>query len=289
MLEFENIFYRYFRFLNSRTAVFNTLLGLAWVALFGALDTFVPVKIDFSFLYLLPVAFVTWFAGRGNGFIISLICASLWSVDNFVENDLIVSIWNIFSTASIFIAVSAMLSKIHQLWKNDIALSRTDPLTGVMNTRAFSELVDYEILRLQREGSPFSLAYLDVDNFKAVNDRHGHKMGDELLKAVVSNMLGNLRKTDVIARMGGDEFAIFLPATSHEAVQVVMRKVKEELRALTADHNWPTTFSIGVVTCNHGACELDGIITLADELMYEVKNTGKNNIRFGVFAKPDQS
>lgn len=270
MLKFEDIFYRYFRFLNSKTGVFNALLGLAWVALFGALDTLVPVKIDFSFLYLLAVAFVTWFAGKGSGFIISLVCASLWSVDNFVENDLIVSIWNVFSTFAIFIAVSVMLSKIHQLWKNDTALSRTDPLTGVMNTRAFSELVDYEILRLQRDGSPFSLAYLDVDNFKTVNDRYGHKMGDELLKAVVSNMLENLRKTDVIARMGGDEFAIFLPTTNHEAVKVVMRKVREGLRSLTANHNWPITFSIGVVTCNHGACELDGIVTLADELMYEV-------------------
>jgi diguanylate cyclase (GGDEF)-like protein len=149
-----------------------------------------------------------------------------------------------------------------------------------MNLRAFSELVEYEVLRLQRTNSPFSIAYLDLDNFKMVNDRYGHKKGDEVLKATVENLVGSLRKTDVVARIGGDEFAIFLPETDSETVRVVMGKVRERLHVLAESEQWITTFSMGVITCEHGDCELDKIISIADQLMYEVKTSGRNNVRY---------
>jgi diguanylate cyclase (GGDEF)-like protein len=166
------------------------------------------------------------------------------------------------------------------MWEKERELSREDHLTGVMNLRAFSELVEYEVLRLQRTNSPFSIAYLDLDNFKMVNDRYGHKKGDEVLKATVENLVGSLRKTDVVARIGGDEFAIFLPETDSETVRVVMGKVRERLHVLAESEQWITTFSMGVITCEHGDCELDKIISIADQLMYEVKTSGRNNVRY---------
>jgi diguanylate cyclase (GGDEF)-like protein len=169
------------------------------------------------------------------------------------------------------------------MWKKDRELSRKDHLTGVMNLRAFTELVEYEILRLQRDGSHFSVAYLDLDNFKAVNDRFGHNKGDEVLKTTVATLVESLRKTDVVARIGGDEFAIFLPSTDSESVKVVMDKVRERLSELSEGNQWVNTFSIGVLTCTDGECDLDKIISIADLLMYEVKKSGKNNVRYGVF------
>lgn len=283
MHSLEDLFPRFFSYLQSKGPLFNVVLGLAWSALFGALDELAPQQYNFSFLYLLPIAFVTWFSGKRYGFLISLCCAGLWSIGNFVKDKMVVGIWNISSTFAIFIAVSVMLSKIHQLWENDIALARTDPLTGVINIRALADLVNYEILRFERESSQFSFAYLDIDNFKYVNDNFGHKKGDEVLKAVTSTLQLNLRKTDIVARVGGDEFTVFLPGTDDKTVHVVMEKVIEKLNSLAKFNNWPISYSIGVVTCNNGACKFNEILSKADDMMYKVKKTGKNNISFGLF------
>jgi diguanylate cyclase (GGDEF)-like protein len=258
----------------------NIILGIAWTALIGTLDVLAPGEASFSFLYLFPIAFVTWFAGNRAGFVISLVCAALWSIDNLVDNSYVISTWNILSTFAIFCTVSIMISNIHKLLKRERKLSREDPLTGVMNHRAFSELVEYELLRLNRDGSAFSVAYLDLDNFKEVNDLYGHKKGDELLKTVVTNLIENLRQTDVIARVGGDEFAIFLPKTDDNEVQIVMEKVRIKLYELTGGLQRTVTFSMGVLTCTNSDFKFDDIISIADCLMYEVKKSGKNDIRY---------
>lgn len=287
MTSIETVLGRYFKFLESKGKVFNIILGIAWTVFFGILDVITPSETSFSFLYLFPIAFVTWFAGKRSGFIISLMCVVFWSIRNPVGYSIIL-IWNILSTLAIFCTVSFMLSKIHMMWKMERELSRKDPLTGVMNIRAFYELVGYEISRHKREGSPFSVAYLDLDNFKTVNDNFGHKKGDELLKAVVLNIVGCLRKTDVVARVGGDEFTIFLPFTGSEDVQVVMKKVMGQLQKLTERGQLKVTFSIGVLTFTHCDIELDEIISRSDKLMYEVKNTTKNNICFDTMPSTRQ-
>jgi diguanylate cyclase (GGDEF)-like protein len=193
--------------------------------------------------------------------------------------------WNILSTLGIFTVVTILFSKIRQLLESESTMSRTDPLTGVMNVRAFSELMEYEILRLKRESSSFSIAYFDVDNFKQVNDQHGHRKGDELLKSIVTSLTQNLRKTDVVARMGGDEFIVYFPLTDQEAVKIATLKVMEELNQLLQINNWPTTISMGVVTCINGACDFDKLIGLADKLMYEVKQAGKNDVHYGMYSE----
>ena len=281
MTEFESIIIRYFSFLERKGQLFNVVIGLVCTALIGAINFLSPNEYAFSFFYLLPISFVTWFAGKKAGIINSLICAVIWTINNHGSSHNALT-WNMISTLGMFCAAAIMLSRIHQLLQMKDSLSRTDPLTGVMNIRAFSGLVEYEILHLQRRGCPFSIAYLDLDNFKEVNDRYGHKKGDELLKAVVSCLAQSLRRSDVVARVGGDEFTIFLPATDPDAVQLVMQKVREQLIETTRSNNLTTTFSMGVLTCTHGTCNLDEIISIADKLMYEVKISGKNNIQYAV-------
>ena len=154
-----------------------------------------------------------------------------------------------------------------------------------MNQRALTELINYEILRLNRGCFPFSLAFLDIDNFKQVNDYYGHQKGDELLKSVVNCLINNLRKTDVIARMGGDEFSIFYPKTDQDAVKVISKKIQLALNELSQHNNWPTTISMGVVTCTSGSGELDEIVSIADSLMYKIKNAGKNDVLYTVYPE----
>jgi diguanylate cyclase (GGDEF)-like protein len=280
----EAFLVRYFKFLETKGKTFNIIIGIACTVLIGTVDALAPDSATFSFLYLLPIGFVTWFGENRAGFLISLFCSALWSHDKLAHMSIITA-WNILSTFAIFCTFSIMISKMKGLLENEKSLSRKDPLTGAMNLRAFNELMEYELFRLKREGSPYSIAYLDLDDFKMVNDRFGHKKGDELLKAVISNLVENLRKTDVVARIGGDEFAVFLPATDHTTVRVVMDKVREHLHERSERDQFFTSLSIGVLTCTDGECEFEEIISAADRLMYEVKNSGKNNIRYSTLSR----
>ncbi len=273
---------KYFSYLEAKGKTFNFLLGILCVTLIGAIDITAPNEATHSFLYLIPVAIVTWFSGIGAGLVMALISTAFWSVNN-VTNSFSITAWNILSTSAFFSAIAALLHKTHTMWINESTLSRTDHLTGAKNMRAFTEIAEYEILRSERENLPFSLAYLDLDNFKMINDTYGHAAGDAVLKTVVEEIVRNLRKTDVVARLGGDEFAIFFPETDQTSVRIVMEKVTDELMSITEKNAWPTTFSIGVLTCSEGACNLDAMITTADKLMYTVKNSGKNNIHYSQY------
>jgi diguanylate cyclase (GGDEF)-like protein len=124
---------------------------------------------------------------------------------------------------------------------------------------------------------------MDVDNFKAVNDLFGHLVGDKALATVASNLLNSLRQTDVVARVGGDEFAILMPETAADAAQTVLPKLQSSLIEEVRGHNWPITLSIGALTFNTTPASADEMLNLADQLMYTVKNSGKNNIRYAVY------
>jgi diguanylate cyclase (GGDEF)-like protein len=282
MHKIELLLLQYFEYLDAKGKIFNTIVGLICALGVGAFDLLAPEDVSHSFLYILPITFVAWFAGLRLGLLLSLVCAGLWAVNN-IGGSLFISVWNVGSTLLFFITSAAMINKFRDMLTNEKILARTDPLTGAKNLRAFSELVEYDMLRAQRDRSPFSLAYLDLDNFKQVNDICGHSAGDELLTAIVANIVANLRKTDVVGRLGGDEFAIFLPDTDQPSAQIVLLKVSHELTKLMIDAECPTTFSMGVLTCERGIHSLDMLINYADTLMYEVKHSGKNNIRYATY------
>ena len=281
MLCQETTLNRYYRYLDGRGTTFNAITGLVCCLFVGVVDLSTPHEYIFSFIYILPILFTTWFAGKRAGFLVSLICTAFLSY-HFHES-LFAALWNNLLMLGIFCVLTTMLFRIRQLLETESSLARTDPLTGAMNLRSFSELVEYETLILQREFSPFSIAYFDIDNMKQVNDQYGHRKGDELLKAVVKCLAQNLRKTDIIARIGGDEFTIFYPATDQKAVKVVTQKVMQDINELSKSNNWPTTISMGVVTCTNGACGLDEMLENADKLMYEVKNGGKNDVHYAAY------
>ncbi|KAA0894080.1 diguanylate cyclase [Oryzomonas rubra] len=280
----ETVSSRYFDYLYRLGSTVNAAIGLLCCVLLGALDVLTPPEYMFSFLYLFPISFTTWFAGKRAGLLASITCTAILARYSFQAN-MLAAVWNNLSTLGIFCVVAVMVGKIHQLLDNERILSRTDALTGAMNLRAFTELVEYEILRLRRDYRPFSIAYFDIDNFKKVNDRYGHRKGDELLKSVVSCLREKIRRTDIIARLGGDEFTIFFPSTDHEAVKTVTLDLVKALDRLAKLNKWPTTISMGVVTCSDGACELDDLISTADKLMYDVKHAGKNGVEYAVYPR----
>ena len=130
----------------------------------------------------------------------------------------------------------------------------------------------------------FSLAYIDIDNFKRVNDTLGHSRGDELLITVAKTLKRSLRKTDLVARIGGDEFACLFPETEINAAKEAYTKAKESLSNEMSKNSWPVTFSVGVVTFDKTPEDLKKAIKIADELMYSIKNAEKNNVEYRVWS-----
>jgi len=163
-------------------------------------------------------------------------------------------------------------------------LSRSDPLTGLANRRAFYETTEAERKRAGRYGRPLSLAYIDLDNFKQVNDQSGHDTGDRVLIRVADIMRKNIRAEAVAARLGGDEFALLLPEAGHAAASVVIQKMHRSLTAAMEENNWPVTFSVGMVTYDKPPESANEMVQAADELMYTVKHEGKNRIATSVIS-----
>jgi diguanylate cyclase (GGDEF)-like protein len=159
-------------------------------------------------------------------------------------------------------------------------LAATDPLTGAANRRQFIEHVEAEIGRFERGGAPFSLLALDLDNFKSINDRYGHQVGDDILKGVVQKCLDAIRPYDGVARVGGEEFMVLLPQAALEAA----RATAERLRAAIANASFESgmqrvsaiTVSIGVSQFGRDGDTIDAILRVADERLYNAKHYGRN-------------
>jgi diguanylate cyclase (GGDEF)-like protein len=175
-------------------------------------------------------------------------------------------------------ALSESESRLRSLLAKEHELARIDVLTTVPNRRAFYEALEKERVRALRYHRPMTIAYIDLDNFKKVNDSLGHAVGDELLVEVAAGLISNLRASDYVGRLGGDEFALLLPETDATAAKAVLRKLRLRLLDEMQAHRWPVTFSIGAATFLDPPGSLDVMIRLADETMYAIKAQGKDNV-----------
>jgi diguanylate cyclase (GGDEF)-like protein len=155
------------------------------------------------------------------------------------------------------------------------ALAQTDPLTGLPNRRGFEQAVRAEWLRAQAAGYTLSLLMVDADHFKAINDRYGHKKGDECLRVVATALESSLRAGDTVSRYGGEEFAVILPrATGPDAV-----KVAERMRSAVelSGAEFGLTVSIGIATCYMSSTiTTSELMERADEALFQAKQGGRN-------------
>lgn len=157
-------------------------------------------------------------------------------------------------------------------------LSREDSLTGLLNRREFFVRARAELRRANRRERPTALALFDIDHFKRVNDSHGHAAGDEVLRRVARLMRAHCRLDDVLARLGGEEFALLLPETALADAKVICQRIRTSI----ASHDWtadgsrhPLTVSAGLVLCTGEETELEAL-NRADVLLYRAKSAGRN-------------
>jgi len=156
-----------------------------------------------------------------------------------------------------------------------------DPLTQVLNARAYYSACEQQMALSQRSQQPFSVLFVDLDHFKKINDTHGHAAGDEVLRVVAQTLGQHLRSTDLLGRIGGEEFSVFLPDTALQgALQVAenLRRAIEQCRPDQADLMVNITASIGVASREGGPQSMQGIQQRADAAMYEAKKAGRNRV-----------
>jgi diguanylate cyclase (GGDEF)-like protein len=169
------------------------------------------------------------------------------------------------------------------LLKRTEALSVTDDLTHLYNSRYLNQVLRRETKRASRSGRPLSLLFLDLDGFKSINDRYGHLAGSRALVEAAVEIRGSARETDVVARFGGDEFAVVLPDTGQEGAHAVGERIRERIAGhqfLAGDGlDLHLTVSVGVATLPDVAASAEELVRAADAAMYQVKDRGKNGIQ----------
>ena len=266
-----------------------TVVGLVLCICVGLVRYLSGPEWALSLFYLFPICVVTWFVGRWAGMLISVISATSWLIADLMMiktfSNVVIPFLNETFRLTVFFIITFTLSALNNALKEQKKLALTDPLTGTGNRRAFLKLADIEINRSRRFNAPFSIAYIDLDNFKRINDHFGHSAGDMLLISVANTIKRNIRTIDGIARLGGDEFALLFPETGDEAARSVAQKLQAELLDLMKKNKWPVTASIGVVTFNTPPLNIDEVIREADSCMYSAKQSGKNMIKYQVTNK----
>jgi diguanylate cyclase (GGDEF)-like protein len=246
--------------------------GFIGATLVFGIDLLISPQISVGIFYLFPVFRVAWKGNRKSAVAMCLLCSALWMIADFNSN-------RIYSSAIIGYWNAIVREERDAL----LLVGRTDSLTKLPNRLAFLEIAGRHSRLALRHKSALTVAYIDLDNFKLVNDTQGHGAGDELLRQVGQTLQHCVRTSDLVARLGGDEFAILLPDTQLPGAQIVVEKVRTTLMKGMKQNHWPVTFSIGCISFSRGAT-VDDMIRRADALMYEVKHGGKNTVNFAMTA-----
>jgi diguanylate cyclase (GGDEF)-like protein len=268
---------------SSRSPVTVITASLFLLALLGWIDYLTG---DYSLIvfYLIPVSLVAWFVNRTGGMVLCLLAlATRFSANevhtHFSMQNTTLHYWNECVELLFLLIMSVLFSALRKNLDSERVLSSVDPLTGALNRRSFFDMAENELNRSRRYEHATTIAYIDLDNFKEINDHLGHSVGDKLLVTVTATIASNIRSTDILSRFGGDEFVILLPETPMEAAGAFLSKLQNQLNGAMTSRHWPVGFSIGAVTYSAAPPAVEEVIRKADMLMYEVKRSGKNGLR----------
>jgi diguanylate cyclase (GGDEF)-like protein len=206
---------------------------------------------------------------------VGITLALIWSATEVAISwpyfPMIVFVLNTLTRTVIFTVIGRVLIK---LWR-EREYARKDILTDLANRVELLDRLEIEQGHSERNGRPYSVLFIDIDHFKALNDAHGHQVGDEALKMLASILRNSSRKVDVAARLGGDEFVLLLPETDEQSCEVMINRIEAATRHAFEEQSWEVSVSIGKSTKIGKTKEVDWVIRLADENMYEVKKAKK--------------
>jgi diguanylate cyclase (GGDEF)-like protein len=271
-------------YLNSRSRFTLISIGLLLVALIGIADFVTGHQLSIFIFYLVPVTLVASIGGVWAGLLVSCASALAWLFADLLEARQYVHPFVPYWNAVVRLVFLSIVVFLQTALSREKQVARTDYLTGLANRKFFFEFAEQEIRRARRYESPFSAAYIDLDNFKEINDQYGHDAGDRLLQLVGRVIRNNVRAVDFPARLGGDEFAVLLPQTDAGSARNMLSKLHRLLGEAMNRERWHVTFSCGVATFLKAPESVDEMVRRADSLMYAVKAEGKNAVRYDVFG-----
>jgi diguanylate cyclase (GGDEF)-like protein len=234
-------------------------------------------------LYFLPILAVSLRLGRWPGLGTAAACAAAWGLSNQVAGMTGsrpgIGLANLLVMATAFGAIALLGARQREWLLRERAISRTDSLTGLLNGRGFYEAAAVELARSSRYRHPLTLVYVDLDDFKGINDRFGHTRGDAVLVAVARALHRACRSTDLVGRLGGDEFVILFPETGRDAAEAALVKLRSRVQEAGSQDGSPVTASIGSVSFAKPPADVEALVHEADTAMYAAKASGKNALR----------
>jgi diguanylate cyclase (GGDEF)-like protein len=255
------------------------VVAAALAAAIAVLD-YATGGISLTDLYLVACFLGAWRAGVAGGLAVSGLCGvAMLGTDRLLGYTSHSHLWNRAIQISLLGVASVLVAVLRKSYDALQQLAQHDPLTGLANRQAFVERAELELAISRREGRPFTVAYMDLDDFKAVNDAYGHAEGDRALRAVGEVLRRRVRAADACARLGGDEFAVLLRGASPEAAVRALEQLRGELQAEMGRNGWRVGFSTGAVTLRRFDATLDDALRIADGLMYEAKRSAKGSLR----------
>ena len=276
-----------FNYLDKRKPRFIWLLSVFAIASICVVNYLVKDHVDLRLLFVMPVLLASWYGSRKTGTTMALLTAIVLLATNyslgFYEINNISVAYDILVNLFVYLFISTILTKFKRVYGVEKDAADTDTLTGANSSRKFYSELANEIVRSRRYRHIISIAYIDVDNFKIINDKLGHPIGDELLIRVSECLLQSLRATDVVARLGGDEFVCLLPETGQDEAKTALLKAEKALKRSMEKYGWDVSFSVGVVTFETLPDDVGQAVKLADDLMYQVKTGNKNDIAYRVW------
>jgi diguanylate cyclase (GGDEF)-like protein len=245
------------------------------------LNTITPPDARLGILYIIPVLLITWTEGLVWGIVFAVVTtgfreATAWA--QMPPDTLMV--WRVVTALAYLAVLAVAMAGLQTLRRSQAQLARLvtqDQLTNVLNARAFADRLGQELERNRRYPRPLALMYMDLDNFKIINDTHGHQTGDAVLRLVADAMRSSVRQADVVGRLGGDEFAVLMPETDAQLADAAARRLVVGLRnVFKGTPN--VTASIGVVSCTATDASTDDLLRRADQAMYDAKKSGKDRV-----------
>jgi len=276
-------------FFEKRGKPFWISLGVALVIILGIIDYRSGTELNISLFYLIPILLVVWYTDGQMGLVFSIASTSVGFIAKYsagqTYSNPTIYVWNTVLRLGFYMVVTWLGVTMKRTYTGNQEVARTDYVTGAISVRYFYELAQNVIRRSQRFQHPFTLAYIDLDNFKTVNDQLGHSTGDRVLRAVTDGIRRQVRNADTLARLGGDEFALLLAETDDEAAKTVLNKIHASLVNEMLRNGWMVTFSVGVVTFNEAHITVDEMVKMTDNVMYSVKVAGKNGVNYSIYPR----
>jgi len=264
------------------------LLSMVGIVLLAYLDFHLQRCLSLSIFYAVFLFLSTWYVGPLAGSIAAVASAFFWTLVDWhlhvpAQATQAHMVWNLLLRTVFFLSIVFVLHhwKITLLKLKQQALR--DPLTGLLNLRGFFLLAEHLLGRARRTHEPLTLVFLDVDNLKAINDARGHLEGDRLLRSLGDLLAQSFRRSDVLARIGGDEFLLLFEGADGTTARRLVEKLRKRIQELRRQLDLPLTCSMGVATFYTPPPSVEAMIREADRLMYGAKTREKNQVFYASY------